>query len=456
MDIYSFLNSFDVAEHCRTIGKTWTSFEMAVIIGRSNRPMSDKHIAWRELIADYPDMPTQKNMHYESYDSLHKKLAELVDYEERAIQLLYKQESGAVYKYKIYRCSEYVYSDTIFSCMDLALSDIKDSWERDEVERITIEKTFIDDIDCDKGRIDADVDYDGKLFSISTGRGADSFPDIDFDNLIWDIGELFYIEIPVPFKYGDILLFRHVWEKQDTANIFVLDSLDNDDPKKQERRLRGEMSDGSDLLGSGFFVDDSGLLCWGHAGMYDSYEYFRGKLEGKNRMLHYASLFMRNHPPQQIPSEIGLSELLTMQCRIILKHRLDNDLPTQSHGCFILEPHRAENRFAYGEKEHIEKTGGLMPWVAKKLSKYQVEFLVKETGSSMESIQTILGHPGGGYLMRECAGICHDENHFERIRDNRFNYERRAIARMVLESYGYTEDRWTDKYAGGEEMVDEK
>jgi len=197
-------------------------------------------------------------------------------------------------------------------------------------------------------------------------------------------------------------------------------------------------------------------LCWGHAGMYDNYEYFRGKLEGKERMLHYASLFVRNYVPQQIPSEIGLPELLTMQSRIILEHRLTHDLHTDSHACFILEPHRAENRLAYGEKEHIEKTGGLMPWVKKKLSKYQVEFLVKETGSSLESIQTVLGHPGGGYLMGMCAVLCHDENHFERTGDSKFNYERRAMARMILDSYGYSETGWVDKYANDEERGDEK
>ena len=34
MDIYSYINSRDVAEYCREIGKVWTQFEMAVIIAR--------------------------------------------------------------------------------------------------------------------------------------------------------------------------------------------------------------------------------------------------------------------------------------------------------------------------------------------------------------------------------------------------------------------------------------
>ena len=32
MDIYSYLNSKVVATYCREIGKTWTMYEMAIII----------------------------------------------------------------------------------------------------------------------------------------------------------------------------------------------------------------------------------------------------------------------------------------------------------------------------------------------------------------------------------------------------------------------------------------
>ena len=57
MDIYSFLNSKDIAEHCRRLQKTWTPLQMALIISRSVRPVPDKHRAWRELISDCTDIP---------------------------------------------------------------------------------------------------------------------------------------------------------------------------------------------------------------------------------------------------------------------------------------------------------------------------------------------------------------------------------------------------------------
>lgn len=37
LDIYNYINSPDVAKHCRKISKLWTPFEMAVLISWSNR-----------------------------------------------------------------------------------------------------------------------------------------------------------------------------------------------------------------------------------------------------------------------------------------------------------------------------------------------------------------------------------------------------------------------------------
>ena len=114
MDIYSYFNSKDVAAHCREIGKEWTAFEMAVIILRSDRPMTDKHAAWRELISDYPDMPTPKCTEYKSFDSLHRKLTEVIDYEESALALLKKPEQGAVYRYEAGHRGDYFPSYSVF------------------------------------------------------------------------------------------------------------------------------------------------------------------------------------------------------------------------------------------------------------------------------------------------------------------------------------------------------
>ena len=70
--------------------------------------MADKHKAWRELITDYPDMPTPKNPHYDSSNSLHRKLTETIAYQERALEFFMAQDPGAVYMYKYWRCHEFI------------------------------------------------------------------------------------------------------------------------------------------------------------------------------------------------------------------------------------------------------------------------------------------------------------------------------------------------------------
>ena len=97
MDIYSFINSRDVAAYCREIKKKWNPFEMAVIIGKSSYPMIKKHTAWREIISDYPDMPTPKNRYGKSAPSLHKELEKRITYHERLLAIFKANEQGAVY-----------------------------------------------------------------------------------------------------------------------------------------------------------------------------------------------------------------------------------------------------------------------------------------------------------------------------------------------------------------------
>jgi len=151
-----------------------------------------------------------------------------------------------------------------------------------------------------------------------------------------------------------------------------------------------------------------------------------------------------------INDKIDLPALLTVQCRIIAEHQLKNNLLIDALGTFISEELLAENRQTPEEKEQIEKTDGLMPWVAGKLSTYHVEFLARERGMDKEQVQLGLVD-GGGWFLGMCAGIVHNENHYSKTCDAKYNPERRAMARMVLEAYGRTEKGWLDKHSVDED-----
>ena len=166
MNIYDYFCSRDLAAYCRKINKVWNTFEMAVIIARSNHPMAEKHKAWRGLIEHYHDMPAPRNWHQNHFDSIHKKLVEIIDYEERVLAMFKNPEPGALYKYSVWWGDSQVYSDGVFSDYEKTLADAKKSWEREEAPVIRIEKMFIDDGNKDKGQTVTVVDYDGNVQEI--------------------------------------------------------------------------------------------------------------------------------------------------------------------------------------------------------------------------------------------------------------------------------------------------
>lgn len=50
MDIYRFLNSPDIAAHCKKIGHVFEPIEMAVILYHSHRPFVERMGGHREII----------------------------------------------------------------------------------------------------------------------------------------------------------------------------------------------------------------------------------------------------------------------------------------------------------------------------------------------------------------------------------------------------------------------
>jgi len=444
MDIYSFINSGDVAAYCREIKKVWSPFEMAVIIGRSFRPMADKHEALRQLTADIPDMAMPENTYCGSSATLHEKIKDYIIYKERVFELLKTPEQGAIYKHKVRWYGEDRYSDGVFSSFERVLDDARINWTRDEAFEFTIYKSFIDDQMNEKGSIEATLDYDGNLFSINTyGYSVEMFPGIDAEG-VFDFEDWFFVDIPVPFKRGDLLTYsQHKGSAARARRVFVLDWLDREDHRIFESNL--ESGEGCELEGSGYFADDSGLLYLDHAISYDHFEYYRGKLFSNERILHYVSLFLQGEDKNNRRRSIDLPELLTMQCRIVLENRFYSEVGFTNHGCYISENLLAENRLSREEEDQVRQGKALAPWLVGKLTLEQVKFLAEETGADMESVQLGLCDDGGWYMGR-CAKTVYRENHYERVGDGNFDPNKRVIAKSILESYGETEAGWVDNY----------
>lgn len=319
MDIYNFLRSSAVADYCRKINKTWNTCEKAIIISRSDCLLNQKHAAWQELIVSYPDMPAPLNFHGVEFDSIHNWLIKNIEYERRTYEQFKRPEVGTVYRHNK--------SDNIFSTVEKALSDVWDNWDRDEAPRITINRFSVDSSGCSTPYINATLDYDGSVYTLdsnnSTGENIGAYV----------LRDLFFVDIPAPFKRGDILLakYRNCGGRQ----IFVLDRPIWKDPEFLKKAKQG-VCDGTDLTVWGYFASDTGALYGDHTVDYDSFEYYRGMLENSERLLHYVSLF--------IQKKIDLPSLLNVQCKIVAEQHLKNDFLIDTHGAYIPEHLRAENR----------------------------------------------------------------------------------------------------------------
>jgi hypothetical protein len=277
MNIYEFINSPDVAAHCREQNKTWNSFEMAVIIGESKRhTRTEKYAAWRELIADYPDMSAEGKRHgIADFESLHQKLAEVIEYEEnlreRSIELFKQSDANVVYEY----CGVDFQPCIVFSNVEAVLVHIKNLTENsDEMSKIKVIKRYMGYDISITGYFDSALNlYSAEI----TGDDiVKLFPDIDTDRdgvLIFDFS--YYIDIPTPFKRGDILT--------NSYSVFVFDSYEG------IKSIMEKMGHFSPCLGYyeggwGFFVAEDGILYGDHTADVTCLEYYRGKLENNKRL----------------------------------------------------------------------------------------------------------------------------------------------------------------------------
>ena len=312
MDIYSFFSSRDIADYCRSIGKTWTSFEMAALVDSSYHSISDKHTAWKEIITDFPDMPTPKNFYGDSSESLHKVLAEEIADGERLIEIFKEQESGAIYGYGALSGDS---SDMLFDSFDAALSAAAAYYADDPyVSAIRLTKSFVNE---GNKMMSAFFKNDKQLDCVRIAGSYEQYKlaPVDYRNYYLFAVDL---DIPMPFKRGDILTFTKGWDNVDDGVVFVFDSFDSDNPEWSEW-LEQYSNEGYRSFAEsvrGLAIHAPGYL-YNYTSVYrENLEYYRGTLEGDQRLLYYVSLHLKD--------KLKLSELFEMQRRIILQHQLEN------------------------------------------------------------------------------------------------------------------------------------
>jgi len=258
---------------------------MAIIIARSDKPIKEKHNAYRTIISDYPDMPIHETLHYDAKESLHDVLKELISWEEMKMAEFYETGKDIVYRRRVWLFEgvdsdgEYIDEyDGSFSNANDAFNDTADyyNWERDDVYRIGIEKECIDAITLSA----VWVNSDGEITEIYIPV------DVPFSF------ELIFFHLPVPFEKGDLVTTRRNGKPCILVNIPHWYK----GKRSYEEFVSGKNGDGSDMLGDYYFIGENGLLTSDH-GISDlpNLQYFNDELKGQNRFIKYLSHYIRSN-----------------------------------------------------------------------------------------------------------------------------------------------------------------
>ena len=288
MNIYDFFNSPDVAEYCQSIGHTFNAVESAVMVSQSNsRTLAEKHAAYRTIISEYPDMEITEALNHGHIKSFHKALGDIITYEEQVLEKILMPEPGAVYQASCrYESKDESYDGEPYTTYEKALTDALDHNRSNEeydlkYPYISIRKKIIDSKKY--ASVSANVSRSGEIVRIE---------DYDVVLPIPRTGELClldccYIDVPVPFKRGDLVESYGV-----VGDVSVIKDICRDEPKLHNNLLK--VGDLSDMTASVYYYESNGLIRCDYMHFYPNLQYCRRELEGETRLLKYVSLYMQD------------------------------------------------------------------------------------------------------------------------------------------------------------------
>ena len=312
MNIYDFFNSPDVAVHCQCLGYTFNGLECAVFIGKSRHStLKEKTAAYKDIIAEYPDIEIPGEYDRPRVTTLHQALELIIENENEPLDRLMTPEPDSVYhtdlwydNYRIQSVNDgmlfHTYEEALLYALEI--SGKKDNGKNEpfvcfkDLRMIEITKTLIGG----KGGLRADLTPDGEILH-ACSYGPDIGEDMDAwsASLHYEAYNLIrscYFDVPVPFKRGDIVEINNSMNNQLYKEAaFVLKEICRDKPKQHAKMLRqGELYDMKaevyrtrDVLGYEFrFLSET-------IGFYPDLQFCRQELEGEDRILKYLSLYIK-------------------------------------------------------------------------------------------------------------------------------------------------------------------
>ena len=318
MNIYEFINSSDIREYLKTKQYTFDPLQQAFLIWQSGRhTLTQKHAAWKELIATLPDMEVPERINCRARKSLHKMLQDYMDLENKYIDLLKKHEpETAFYSWELFEKCNFRGEGEKYKWYDMELTTL--SYEKiyeealkyikEEISEGTMIKSFRitkNYFDCTDYSYHIVTEYNpaGEILSLFWNTPTENCDDL-YKNIPVNVpidteeesdlyGQSFdglWYDFPIPFEEGDIvcdtlrktpfvLTGTVPWYKQEQA--------------KRDGKPR-EGCDYSDMIAYGYAYDENdAFLDDDYTCDYLNLEHYTGELKGGEKLLEYYGRYLK-------------------------------------------------------------------------------------------------------------------------------------------------------------------
>lgn len=273
MNIYEYFNSWDIAEHCKKLGHSFTGREMAYLIWQSNHhTLYQKIQAWEELINTMPD---EKHVDFEYADGsgLHYFLRKYITRLRKFIEEFQINTDNCVYSYeKLYAEApdRYLDESPLFASYDLCVATaVAEAADTGMILSFRVKKRQV----CSNSAKEDNIPI---LYLTTKAEPVDIIVAPyrgEEDLLVSPFGFYgMFVELPTPFKRGDVVTGIDLWGQR--TDPMVLDRLP--DP---------EGDDFLDMCANMWDVNHRGQLRKNEDCNYLSLEYYSDTLTGSRCLL---------------------------------------------------------------------------------------------------------------------------------------------------------------------------
>ena len=300
MNIYKFIDSRDIRKHLKNIGYKFNSFECAYLVWLSEQSIEAKHNAYNEIIETMPDMPLTENMLHcagKNY-TLHPYLKKLMKIEDGLIEEL--KEPDDFYYYSVKWGDKWFDSSDYFGDYEQCIADFRKRYEEDGVKIFRIRKTRpLLKREEKSPMIEIMYSLEKDIIYIKQSDVLN-----DMESKLFCLFEEAWLELPTPFKEGDLLCETFKPEPFDppTDIPFVVKRLSTWESEERKTELK-KQHDIWGMMSHGYYLNHVGQIEYDVRMInYLNLEYYRGELKGKKRLLKALSNFIKG--------EIDISLLL--------------------------------------------------------------------------------------------------------------------------------------------------